>query len=216
MGLLATMPITLPFMRARLVMTPRPKVGWISNIEPRSATSLSILRMSYAARRSRGTISSKASSQRSTGSSHGMTGGSSQTFCGMKLKKRLIIAKHSSSLRATLSIVPAVSTATAEPPSASLVGESPNARATSGGPAANIWLVFLTITDQCARTALAAGPPAAVPITAHTTGTHDSRSTERSKPLMPEPGNAVYPRCRIESTLPPAPSIRLMSGMRYS
>ncbi len=67
--------------------------------------------------------------------------------------------------------MPAASTAIFDPPSSSRVTLSPMARSTMGGPAAKTWLCPLTITDQCARIARPAGPPAATPITALTTGT---------------------------------------------
>ncbi|MNL01817.1 hypothetical protein D3C87_1223020 [compost metagenome] len=88
----------------------------------------------------------------------------------------------------------------------------PNDRFTTGGPAAKIWLVARTITEKCESMARPAGPPAAVPSTAETTGTSPSSSTERSKPCTP--GNTLWPRRFSEATLPPAPSIRLTSGMR--
>ena len=111
-----------------------------------------------------------------------------------------------------MSIVPAVSTAMPAPPSSSLVSFCPSERSTTGGPAANTWLVPFTITDQCDRIARPAGPPAALPMTAHTTGTSPSNCTERSKPCTP--GNVEWPRRWIEVTLPPEPSIRFTSGMR--
>ena len=88
----------------------------------------------------------------------------------------------------------------------------PSERSTTGGPAANTWLVPFTITDQCERIARPAGPPAAVPSTALTTGTLPISSTERSKPCTP--GKTAWPRRLMEVTLPPEPSIRLTSGMR--
>ena len=39
------MPTTLPFMRASAVISALPKVGWISNTEPRSTISSISLRM---------------------------------------------------------------------------------------------------------------------------------------------------------------------------
>ena len=109
-------------------------------------------------------------------------------------------------------MVPATSTATPRPPSSSLVIFWPSERSTTGGPAANTWLVPFTITDQCERIARPAGPPAAVPSTALTTGTLPSSSTERSKPCTP--GKTAWPRRLMDVTLPPEPSIRLTSGMR--
>ena len=78
-----------------------------------------------------------------------------------------------------------MSTATPAPPSAPLSIFWPSERSTTGGPAAKTWLVPFTITDQCERMARPAGPPAAVPITALTTGTSAISCTERSKPCTP-------------------------------
>src|SRR3546814_6378636 len=91
----------------------------------------------------------------------------------------------------------------------SLVTFWPSERCTTAGPAAKIWLVLSTITDQCDRMARPAGPPAADPMTAETTGTWARSSTERSK--MSTPGKTVWPRRFAEATEPPAPSIRLRS-----
>ena len=98
-------------------------------------------------------------------------------------------------------MLPAMSTASAAPPRSSLAIFWPSERSTTGGPAANTWLVPVTITDQCERMARPAGPPAAVPSTALTTGTLPISSTERSKPCTP--GNTAWPRRLMEVTLPP-------------
>ena len=50
---------------------------------------------------------------------------------------------------------------------------------------------------------LTAGPPAAVPMTAPTTGTSPSKSTQRSKPSCPYPGTTLYPLRFVVLTLPP-------------
>ena len=83
-----------------------------------------------------------------------------------------------------------------------------------GGPAAKIWLDPFTMMVQWDSMARPDGPPAAVPITAETTGTMPSNSTERSKPSCPAPGNVAWPRFSIDSTLPPTPSMRFTRGMR--
>ena len=69
------------------------------------------------------------------------------------------------------------------------------------------------MTDQCDRMARPAGPPAAVPITALTTGTlaeQLDRALEAVDAREDRYARAAWP----EVTLPPAPSIRLTSGMR--
>ena len=120
--------------------------------------------------------------------------------CGMYERKRFIAAKHSASLSTALSIVPAASTATGNPPSSSFVSFCPSERSTTGGPAAKTWRVPFTITDQCDRIARPAGPPAAVPSTALTTGTSPSSSpsarTHRRPGRRNAPGAGWWSRCR--------------------
>src|SRR3546814_3948062 len=86
------------------------------------------------------------SSQRSTGSPAGTTGGRSQTFCGMYPRKRRIIAKHSSSELAPLSLLPPFPASISRPPCSSFVTFSPCARCPTPLPAAMLLLVFSSIS----------------------------------------------------------------------
>ena len=163
-------------------------------------------------------MSASASSQRSTGSPQrdarrqlphvrsACTTGSAGSGAGSP-----------ASSSATLSIVPAVSTAICAPPSSSLVTFLPNARSTTGGPAAKIWLVPFTMTDQCDRIARPDGPPA---VGAHHRADHrhDAQQLDRAlEAVLAVAGNdGVAAASRRSRRVPPTPSIRLTSGMRYS
>ena len=80
----------------------------------------------------------------------------------------------------------------------------PSARSTTGGPAAKIWLVPFTMTDQCASIARPDGPPAAVPITAQTTGTMPMKLDRALEAVLAGAGKRrVAAARRWMSTLPP-------------
>src|SRR5690625_4282615 len=98
-------------------------------------------------------MDTRLSSHRSTGSVDAITGGSSHTLEGIKLKNRRICSKASCSELAALWIVPAASTATLAPPSSSLSITWPSERSTTGGPAAKTWLESRTITERGAEIA---------------------------------------------------------------
>ena len=67
------------------------------------------------------------------------------------------------------------------PPSASLLGRLPRARATSAGPATSTW-AFSVITEKCEATRREAGRPATAPRAAAQTGTVASASpTDRKR-----------------------------------
>ena len=118
-------------------MTERPHSRPISMNEPRSTTASTMPRILYTRRGSRGTADNSDSSRRVGGSSAptGPRGGASCTDDGRYDRNRRARAKASASVSSASSMVPARAWISA-PPSVSLSIGWPNARSTTGGPAA--------------------------------------------------------------------------------
>ena len=158
------MPTDLAVHARKAVISAVPKVGWISKTE--SLVDDQLDQLPHVVRTPPSLRHDARAAPPRTGRrdrSRRTAGGSSQTLLRHVGQEAPDLAKHVSSSSAPLSIVPARSTAICGPPSSSLVIFWPNARSTTGGPAAKIWLVPLTMIDQCERMARPAGPPAACP-----------------------------------------------------
>ena len=152
-------------------MIVRAHFGLRSSHSPSSTISRITSYMSYGLRLDSGRTSSSASSQRSTGSLTGRTGGGASQCDGKNDRYCLMRAMHSSSSATSRSPTPDLRQCTRAPPSSSCVTSSPIAARTRCGPASAIEPCPDTIGTKSASPGMYAVPAAHGPISAATCGT---------------------------------------------